>query len=172
MSNPAARVVSFDYLFDDYGSMRDSGKEKAKMMFDLFLLSEDKELHKAYERAFSHFKPVDFLPLFEFIHRYVASPVGKGRLAKFYKYLLENVKSYPEECFELARPFTTHEMPDIQRNELENKPVDFILQVYNVLSQRRASKVILDEVMDVFDRMLRISQYRASAQESLQVLDR
>lgn len=171
-ANPATRIISFDYLFDNYGSMRDSGKEKAKMIFDLFLQSEDKELHKAYEQAFSHFKPADFLSLIEHIRRYVGAPVGKGRLSEFYKFLLENVQVYPEECFELARSFTTHDLPDIQRDGLGNKPVDFILQVYNILSQRRASGYLLDAVIDVLDCMLQTPQYRASAQERLQVLDR
>jgi hypothetical protein len=102
----------------------------------------------------------------------VSSPAGRGREHEFYNYLGKCVGRYPSEGIQLIGYFQSHARPDIQRNGLEQRPLEVLLSAYHVLAERDATDPYLETALNTFDELLQLPEYRTGVIDRLTSSDR
>ncbi len=137
-----------------------SRRERCTQIAFRFLDNDEDKVNEAYLSAFRKFETSDVGQLMPFLEAYAQSKAGKSRDHEFYEYLLKCVKEFPNECIRLASYFDKHLGPDIAHRYLRNEPIDVILQAYNRLEEFKHPTEEKECAMDVFDRILKNSEYR------------
>ena len=74
-------------------------------------------------------------------------------------------------CIEWSLQFGEHEKPNMQMRMLRNEPLQVVIQSYNAIREYDKSNPILEKAMNAFDRMLKMPEYRGSANDVLHKID-
>ncbi len=150
--------------------------DKCFIILNRFLDEDDEDIAFEYEHGFRELKPNFFMDHIDFLRKYVVSNIGKYRDYHFYKYLLDCIKDSPEKeiaenCIELIGKFKNHQKPDIQKSGLRQEPLQVLLDSYSIIREYSVPTPHLEYAMDVFDEMLKVSEYRGNLKRMLNRLD-
>jgi hypothetical protein len=167
------REKSIRFLTHVYEGFDDTSlRYQARIAFQALLPYAEEGLRQAYEGFFHKLTAAEFGDWYPVLQAYVISPAGRGRQRQFYDYLGQCVGRYPSECIQLIACFSTHELPDIRHNGLEQRPLEVLLSAYHVLTERDAADPGLETALNVFDALLQLPQYRTGVLSRLTSLDR
>lgn len=139
---------------------KDVRRERCQRIVFRFLDHPDEKVQQAYLDSFRSFEASDFVQLLPFLNIYVQSEAGRKRGQGFYAYLLKCVHQHASECIKLASFFDRHLGPDIVHRNLQNEPLDVVLQGYSTFEDYTGQSAEKEYAMDVFDRMLVDPAYR------------
>lgn len=135
---------------------------KCKQMIHHLLQFDEKEIGNEFEYELFLRREkegsIHFEKHYDLIYAFVTSPAGKYRGPLFYEALLDNTKTSPQRCTTLTALFGNEAIKDKYQHK-PSEPFNVIIEAYNQLKQI-GEEDGLDEALDVFDKMLRLPNYR------------
>ncbi|WP_276835241.1 ATP-binding protein [Chryseobacterium cucumeris] len=117
------------------------------------------------------FKPENFDELLDFMKAYSKSVVCRNAPAYFIDHLLNNLKSYPQECLELLENINFNEKSDYQYVFHNKGPVQVVLGIYSkLITKSLKNKSLITRCMNLFDNMLKHPNFRNNANSAIELL--
>lgn len=143
-------------------------------LFTRFFEESSEEVIQAYDSAFQHLKPADFLHLQPTLVRFAKTVAARKNPRPFYEYLITCATAYPEACLELVENFAQYEKPDIRFSGYYDKePLKVIINAYNELWGRKIKDhELLKKALLLFDKMLLDDRFRRDAETVLIEVER
>lgn len=117
------------------------------------------------------FKTENFDELLDFMKAYSKSVVCRNAPAYFIDYLLNSLKSHPQECLELLENINFNEKSDYQYVFHNKGPVQVVLGIYSkLITKSFKNKSLITRCMDLFDNMLKHPNFRNNANSAIELL--
>jgi hypothetical protein len=117
------------------------------------------------------FKYINFDRLFPFLLKYAASPAVEREFGYYFKYLISQAASHPDQCLRLLKMFNI-EQGNYRQFMAENAPMQLLLAVYTTCSKDDARPIEqFEELMDLFDRLVKSEGQRNSLDTIIEKMD-
>lgn len=138
-----------------------------------FLNEQDDDFANSYSglilRKFNLFNFQELLP---FMKLYSKTELFQKEPRYFLQYLLKIAKNHPFECLELVKYMKFNRRQNFQnRGQYDAEPVQLVLSIYSSLNNNfKDNKNKIEQVLVIFDEMLKQENLRFSSNKALETL--
>lgn len=149
--------------------IKNDSELKCKEILYRFLDSDSKEIGNAYNRGFHKFNIENFNSVYDFLKDYTISKVGKYRSHRYYEYLKEVSSIEPEKCIELIK-ISQDFLLSLEEDPLiwdHTEVVNILISAYNAIRKYDTDSEVLEDTINIFDKMLQSNIYRYSSKSIL-----
>ena len=159
-----AKAGSVNFAIRHLAHQKRTVRNKAQIIYRRLITNNTEVVQSEYSKGFTQLDVRDFDSLFQLILLYSKKKHIKEHFLSFFvQYLQKLVHSYPEKVVLILRNYFENTIINSNNLGYSDEPIQILIGAYDRLNKRKANVKQLDNVMNLFDRMLTIPAMRYQA---------
>lgn len=159
-----AKAGSVDFAIRHLVHQKRTVRSKAQQIYKRFINNKTEVVQSEYSKGFTQLEVRDFDSLFPLVLLYFKKKhIKEHSFDYLVEYLQKLVHSYPEKIVLILRNYFEKTIMNSNNLGYSDEPIQILIGAYDRLNKRNANVKELDNVMNLFDRMLTIPAMRYQA---------
>ena len=159
-----AKAGSVDFAIRHLVHQKRTVRSKAQQIYKRFINNKTEVVQSEYSKGFTQLEVRDFDSLFPLVLLYSKKKhIKEHSFDYLVEYLQKLVHSYPEKIVLILRNYFEKTIMNSNNLGYSDEPIQILIGAYDRLNKRNANVKELDNVMNLFDRMLTIPAMRYQA---------